>query len=95
MALGSGGLPCRITLTLKGGSGTFPYEMMGHFGGLSMSLEEISRNLSVSTNSATVSEAAKRQIAAEVLKSKAQLSGSRPGASFLDSPFDEFLAGPM
>jgi hypothetical protein len=89
-----GGAACRIALTPKGGSGTFRMKWQHRSGELSMNLEEISRNLIVGTNSTAVSEAAKRQIAAEVLESKAHLSETRLGASFLDS-FNDFLAGPM
>lgn len=66
-----------------------------------MNVEKLSQDsvtnksgLSANTSGIVVSESAKRQIAAKVLESKAQLSGSRLGATFLDS-FSNFLAGPV
>jgi hypothetical protein len=54
-----------------------------------MKIEENSRDLSVGANSIVVSETAKRQIAAEVLKSDAHLSGTKLGPSFFEGEFPD------
>jgi hypothetical protein len=60
-----------------------------------MKIEENSRDLSLGTNSIAVSETAKRQIAAEVLRSEAHLSGTKLGPSFFEGEFPEtFPDGP-
>jgi hypothetical protein len=56
-----------------------------------MKTENSSRDLSANADAVSVSESAKRQIAAKVLDSKAQLSGSRLGPSF----FEGFFDGPL
>jgi len=60
-----------------------------------MDIKEFPRDSSTDTNSVTVSETAKRQIVAEVLKSDAHLSEARMGPSFLDGFPETFPDGPI
>ena len=50
-----------------------------------MKTENSARDLSANAYAVSVSESAKRQIAARVLDSKAQSSASRIGPSFMDT----------
>ena len=56
-----------------------------------MKTEKSSRDLSANADTVSVSESAKRQIAARVLDSKVQSSGTSMGPSF----FEGFFDGPL
>jgi hypothetical protein len=53
-----------------------------------MNIEKLPQGSTANINGIVVSESAKRQIAAKVLESQAQLSGSKRSPNFMEGFFD-------